>query len=297
VLLALTGCGAAHPSGRIVYSSAFSTPNVGRLYVLDAAGRGLHPVTPGLVRRAESDADWSPDGARLVYSRSFACASVGACDAIWIVNADGTGERRLTPDDVRVGDLAPTWSPDGRTIAFERYVNSSGTSDIYLMDARGAHVRRLTRLGDAEQPAWAPDGGRIAFAHRGDVVVLDVRRGTTTRVTHTRLDESYPDFSPDGKRLVYELNDPSPAGLNVEEYDAYVSDADGSHPRRLSQPGDTDGHPVWSPDGRFIAYASDGGTVLGDSVSLVIVRADDGRVVKRFPLPALTEYGIDWGVG
>ena len=70
-------------------------------------------------------------------------------------------------------------------------------------------------------------------------------------------------------------------------------DADGTHRRSLSR-GHSDGHPVWSPGGRFIAYASDAGPVLGDGLAIVIVDARTGRRVRRIRAPGMDLYPIDW---
>jgi TolB protein len=64
-------------------------------------------------------------------------------------------------------DVTPSWSPDGKRIAFARRSNSAG--DVWVVDANGRHVRRLTTGdGDCRSPAWAPRGNRILFSARYD---------------------------------------------------------------------------------------------------------------------------------
>ncbi len=156
--------------------------------------------------------------------------------------------------------------------------------------------RRVTRFGDAEEPAWAPDGRKIAFSQDGDIVVLDLGTGALLRLTKTpALFESFPDWSPDGEQIAYELNDESPPGQQLnQEYDAYVMRADGTDARRLSQPGDVDAHPVWSPRGQLIAYGSDVPPEIGDGIAIVIVDAGSGDLVRRIPAPGMDLYPIDW---
>ena len=74
---------------------------------------------------------------------------------IYVMNADGSGQRRLTRN--RADDDLAAWSPDGRRIAFERGPFFVGPREIYLMNADGSWQRRLTRnpAGDA-YPAWSP---------------------------------------------------------------------------------------------------------------------------------------------
>jgi Tol biopolymer transport system component len=296
---ALAGCGSSteQPAGRFVYSGDLATPNASRLFVVGADGSGAHKVTRGLARVGEGDADWSPDGSRIVFDRTYDCAaSLGSCFALWVVNADGSAEERLTPEDAQgvTSALSPTWSPDGRSIAYVLLNDRSEASDIWVMNADGSGKRRLTHVGDAEGPAWAPDGRKMAFSHDGDIFVLDREAGSLQRLTKTPALESYPNWSPDGKRIAYELNDSSPPGQAFQEYDAYVMDADGKEARRLSRHGDLDGHPVWSPGGKLIAYGSDALPVIGDGIAIVIVDAGSGRRVRRIPAPGMDLYPIDW---
>ena len=94
---------------------------------------------------------------------------------IWLMNADGSGKRRLTSGAAR--DRVPSWSPDGRTIAFDRRRSRFGdlgdkTSihEIYVMNADGSGQRRLARIGavgpqaGGVPPLWSPDGTKIAFS-------------------------------------------------------------------------------------------------------------------------------------
>jgi TolB protein len=86
--------------------------------------------------------DWSPDGRRI----AFMSWRAGPTE-IFVMNADGTGQQRLTRTSA--GDLIdPRWSPDGRRIAFvhlPRGRQPSGPKVIYVMDAGGANARRLSR--------------------------------------------------------------------------------------------------------------------------------------------------------
>ena len=78
---------------------------------------------------------------------------------IFVVNADGSGERRLTRNTGR--DSNPVWSPDGRRIAFE------SNWQLNVMNADGSGQRRLTRNGGRNfAPAWSPDGQKLAFERR-----------------------------------------------------------------------------------------------------------------------------------
>ena len=111
----------------------------------DVDGSGTRNLTK-TCRRRESSPQWSPDGSKILFTRPTASRM-----QIFVMNADGTGVRRLTdgPDSNRT----PVWSPDGNLIAFVSA--RDGNLELYVMDSHGADETRLTRTPSAEtQPAW-----------------------------------------------------------------------------------------------------------------------------------------------
>ena len=98
---------------------------------------------------------WSPNGRRLAFS-----SSRDGDDEIYVMNADGTDQTRLTNNPA--SDGAPAWSPDGAKIVFQS--NRDGNREIYVMSANGSGQIRLTNNPAADSnPAWSPDGSTIAF--------------------------------------------------------------------------------------------------------------------------------------
>jgi LysM repeat protein/Tol biopolymer transport system component len=96
--------------------------------------------------------DWSPDNSQVVY-RSGRDKKQG----IWVSDRFDSVAHRITDDG---SDAFPRWSPDGRRIAFQR--EAGGNVDIYVMDADGGNIRRLTDAeGPDALPAWTPDGSIV----------------------------------------------------------------------------------------------------------------------------------------
>ena len=150
----------------------------------------------------------------------------------------------------------PSWSPDGRWIAFISDRPKGLTPNLYTMRSNGEGVIRLA-AADAN-PSWSPDGGRIAYEDDGHVYVIDADGADRVRL----VEGGSPSWSPDGGRIAYE-----------DDGAVYVIDADGADRVWLVE----GGSPSWSPDGGRIAYEDDG---------QVHVMTSEGRYLRQ-----LTRYG------
>jgi WD40 repeat protein len=133
------------------------------LYVIDvASGKRSKPFD--LPLESVAGPTWSPDGKRLIFS-----GSSGGITDLCLVNADGTGFRRLTRD--RFGDLQPQWSPDGRTVAFASDRDSASFDlldfspwRITLLDIETGRTSVIPgQAGLNLNPQWSPDGRSIAY--------------------------------------------------------------------------------------------------------------------------------------
>jgi dipeptidyl aminopeptidase/acylaminoacyl peptidase len=152
------------PDGReIVFASNRADPRsaIDRLYVMNADGRHVKLLTPESVFALDArEPSFSPDASKIVYAANVLNASnqfTGA-GAIWVMSADGTNPRSLTPG-LRSASDEPAWSPNGRLIAF-----LSGGSDLYVVRPDGSGLRRLARNIDGWAFAWSPNSKTIAVS-------------------------------------------------------------------------------------------------------------------------------------
>lgn len=175
-----------------------------------------------------------------------------APDEIYVMNGDGTGERRLT-FSTSGNSLFPEWSPNGKTIAF--HDNVAGVPEIYLVGADGSGPTQLTHMG-AVSATWSPNGKKIAFNSTGnpDIYVIDVDEGELTRLTGGPAGDVRPDWSPDGTKIAFTSNRNAAPGNPA---DIYVANADGSgEPVRLTTAPGIDDLGDWSPNGQKLAFES-----------------------------------------
>jgi Tol biopolymer transport system component len=132
-----SGPEAERPTGRLVFLS-YETTGTSVLWTIRADGTGARRVTHSH-SVDEVEPEWSPDGRKIAYSRGDRChtAPIDLCNRIWTVNADGSQARRLIPRQVpgplanrEVSFQAPTWSLDGRRIAYEQSIWESQRSNL-----------------------------------------------------------------------------------------------------------------------------------------------------------------------
>lgn len=157
-----------------------------------------------------------------------------------------------------IANIAPAQNGGGGEIAF--HSDRDGDSDIYLMNADGTNVSRLTDSeGEDLNPVWSPDGTKLAFISDRDgnneIYLLTSTAEnpdsfTTLRLTNNTVDDAEPKWSPDGQYVVF-------ASRLEGSWDIYMIDADGNNLRRLTDHAASDETPVWSPDGTQIAFSSD----------------------------------------
>ena len=236
-----------------------------------------------------TDAQISPDGARIAYSVKTANPKRdGYLGAIWLVSADGA----TPPVQITAGtaqDSSPRWSPDGSELAFtsDRGEVPKGRKrpprNVFVLDLAGGEARQLTRFGDdCSELVWAPDGGHLAFVvrdpkdsadeedgvrvydrarYRSDegglsdgrrkhVWIVGVDGSAPRKVTDGDWDDGQPEFSPDGREIAFVSNRTERRDLNTVA-DIHVASLSGET-RRITDGEGSYGNPSWSPDGTVI---------------------------------------------
>jgi Tol biopolymer transport system component len=149
------------------------------------------------------NAGWAPDGTQVVFGRvNSSTGSPPGAGAVFVVNADGTGLRRLTPWSLNGGDH-PVWSPDGKLILF-RAVSDEVYGNLYTIHPDGTGLHKLTGYDSTTMVlsySFSPDGRWITFAKSGvggepDVFVMRADGSDIHPVTQTTLWDSAPDWGP-----------------------------------------------------------------------------------------------------
>jgi Tol biopolymer transport system component len=190
----------------------------------------------------------SPDGTQVAFR---------ALNALWVMPI-GRAPRKVVGDGYFASD--PDFSPDGRQLLYSS--DRTGTADLWLHDLATGSERRITDVdGAAITPRFSPDGERIAYQDQdGATWVADLAGGAPRQVTPPLFQPGRPDWSPDGRTLVLAAVKPygtrfregTSQVLRVEVETGALHYTEVMPFRSLATRGD-DG-PVWSPDGRHLAF-------------------------------------------
>jgi Tol biopolymer transport system component len=266
----------------------------------------------------------------------FTCQifKVQAANQICIVNADGTGYRRLTTDDSRQ-HYYPSLAPDGLSLVYAAF-REAGVYEIYEMTLADGSVCQLTdRLGVVNAPEISPDGTQIVFTHwiaaadRNEIWIM-ARDGSRP---HRLADITGwdPTWSPDGTQILFASNRSGPNQLWVMDLDGsnlhqvsdlpalrgrsdwsafgeivtysgepwkrelFLMNADGSGLRQLTPAGGNSQVPSFSPDGRWVVFTAYFDHPNDDHGCELYLLRTDGTDLRRLTDNAYCDYQPRWG--
>lgn len=234
-----------------------------------------------------SGAVWNADASQI----AFIASKGGDVANLWIANADGSNPRSLlvdpsyspyfnkipAPSTYKCCD--PTWSPDGRFLAY--LVRSYGSVHyLWVVGTDGSNPTQIT-ANDTYAPVWSPDGSCIAFSRdqsqtgMGQLFTIKPDGTDLTRVFDTTTIESpaqyptggsdYPAWSPDGRSLAF-------ISSSNSQQSVWTVGIDGLLPHQLvtAAAGAAPFHrPAWSPDGKRIAFSLDQNGNRTDQIQIV----------------------------
>jgi len=229
---------------------AFSSDREGTpdLYVMKADGSDLRRLTDW--DAAEVMPAWSPDGTQIALAtdrvyreqRQGGTATIESGLEIWVLNLDGTDPTRITGDPQDVA-IYPTWSRDGRQIAYQ---NVSSHSDIVAMTLLGRIPRNLTEGSEKMNwsPAWSPEEGIILFTgddgENKDIYLMDQTGGNVRNLTNHSAADADPGWSPDGKWVVFVSDREGVPQI-------FVMDKEGQNLRQITEGNAAHARPAWRP--------------------------------------------------
>jgi Tol biopolymer transport system component len=252
------------------------------IFVIDFDGKNLTRLTNNDFN--DEGPVWSPDGKKIAFfsNRQPGKDQLPISLQIYVMNADGTGQRRVTHEGPAL-EYKLSWSPDGKQLVFQsRPEIDPGVHSLYVIGVDGKRRKRITNgRFDDTSPEWSPDGKQIVFSQStasykfyrewvegegrsirasAEIMVFNLEDGTITRVTQNNFNDFDPSWSADGSEVYFLQDDTENRTLFRQkpgQKDAIVV-ADGEV---VSNRGVT--RTRLSPNGRFLVYNKETSGVPG----------------------------------
>jgi len=247
------------------------------LRVADADGHGAQAIL--ISPEPIVSPVWSPDGTRMAY------VSFQNKKPILFVQSLTARQQPAPVANYKGSNSAPAWSPDGRHLA--AVLTKDGSSQIYLMNADGSGLRRISFSGVIDtEPFFTPNGQSIYFtSDRGgspQIYRMPSGGGEAMRVTFEGDYNVSPRVSPDGRYLAY-------ISRISGRFHLMIMDLETRQVQALTE-GPSDESPSFAPNGRMILYATDVG-----SRGMLAAVSSDGRVQQRLSIQAADVREPSWG--
>jgi len=260
------------PDGtKIAYSARRN--NVTDIYVANTDGSGELNLTNSPA--SDASPTWSPDGAQIAYVSGDRPSAAGL--ALYVMNADGSNQRKILDESVVRGISSPKWSPDGAQIMFQGGLfENPPPHRAYLVAPDGSNFTHIQDNVPHYDPAWSPDGKQIVYrTHDEPGAEIGVRgleglnHLTQFSFNSGSIDREFawqPLTGSENKIVFTSERDGNP--------EIYVMESDGSNQINVTNNPAKDVTPVWSPDGRRIAFTSD----RNGRSNIYVMDADGGNV-------------------
>ena len=267
----------------------------------------------------------------------FTCQlfKVQALDQICIMNADGSGMRRLTTEDNK-RHFYPSLAPDGQSVLYSSF-REQNVYEIYSLDLKDGSVDQLTdRLGVLTAPEVSPDGQTIIFVRgnpsTGNMQLMVMDRNGENAENMPQILGWDPTWSPDGKQILFASgpedgvqlfvvnrdggglhqvsnlpairgrSDWSADGQSIVTYsgpawkrEVYMMNADGSNARQLTPSGGNSQGPSFSPDGKWVAFTAYFDHYGDDHGCEIYIIRSDGTDLRRLTNNDYCDYQPRWG--
>jgi dipeptidyl aminopeptidase/acylaminoacyl peptidase len=263
---------------------------VSHIWIAATDGSRNFKLTSG--EKGESAPQWSPDGSRIAFladrsvtppAAAAATPPAGGGAQIWIINVAGGEAEKLTSEESAITGFR--WSPDGKRIAFVM-------RDVYKDKAE-----REKRKKDKFDTIVVDSD--LLYAH---LWTISVETKEKKRITEGNYTVAGPQWSPDGRWIAYTKSAQSfqeSVWTDISEdrnTDVYVVSADGGAPRQLTTNPASDANPNWSPDGKWIAYASNTEAKSWAAKTDVLVVSPEGGEPRNLTKDFIESagFGLNW---
>jgi dipeptidyl aminopeptidase/acylaminoacyl peptidase len=233
------------------------------LWIMNVDGSRLRFLVNG------GDAQWSPDGTRIAYIARGEPS--GSQVFVRWMDAEGATSQ-VTRVTSPPSDLA--WAPDGRSIAFRMLVPMKEKWNVTI-PAAPPGAKWVEAPYVVERLDYRQD--RIGYTDQGyrQLFVVSADGGTPRQLTEGPYEAGAPEWTPDGRSLVFSSLRAGDADYAWRESEIYAADLAGGEPRQLTRRKGPDGNPAVSPDGRLIAYTGfDSTNATWKDQSLYVMNAD-----------------------
>jgi TolB protein len=222
------------------------------IYIMDFDGQNIRQLTRD--RNFALSPSWAPDGKRILFTSYKPAVKGGALNPNLYLYDMSSNQRRLV-SAARGLNTGGVFHPRENKVAYTFSIN--GKPEIYVHDLNANTRKRVTQTQFfSVEPSWSPDGTRLTYSSSRSgsphIYISNADGGALQRLTFAGVYNSSPNWSPRGDRIVFAGQD-----NRVNNFNIFMIDPSGSNLVRLTDGSRSSENPVFSPDGRHIAYSSD----------------------------------------